>query len=146
MRYFEDFYPGEQIELGSRQLTELEIIDFARQFDPQPFHVNHQAGQKSLFGGLVASGWHTAAIYMRLSVDNLLSQTDSLGSPGLEELRWPKPVYPGDTLSARMTVLECKESKSRPNMGIIRFSSEVSNQHGVVVMSLTGTGFFGRKP
>jgi acyl dehydratase len=144
-RYFEDMQAGDVVELGSRAVTQDEIIAFARQFDPQPFHVDQELARESFFGGLVASGWHTAAMYMRLLVDGLLNQTVSLGSPGIDELRWLKPVRPGDTLQARFTVLETTPSRSRPTMGIVRGRGEVLNQHGDVVMTMVSAGFFGRK-
>lgn len=146
MLYFEDFTEGDIYELGSRTLTKEELIEFATQYDPQPFHIDEEKGKDSIFGGLAASGWQTASIYMRLLVDNFLSKTDSLGSPGLESLKWLKPVFPGDTLNARFSILEKKVSQSRPKMGIIKGQGEVLNQHGETVMSLTSIGFFGRNP
>jgi len=142
--YFEDFQAGDTIELGGRTVTQEEVITFARQYDPQPFHVDPVRAVDSFFGGLVASGWHTAGIYMRLLVDGLLNDTVSLGSPGLDELRWLKPVRPGDTLRATFTVLEAIPSKSRPTLGIIRGRGEVYNQEGELVMSVVSAGFFGR--
>lgn len=144
-RYFEDFVVGESIEFGSRTLTEEEIIAFAKQFDPQPFHVDPEKAASSYYGGLIASGWHTVSIYMRLLVDVLLQDTQSLGSPGVDELRWLKPVRPGDTLQARYTVLEALPSKSRPNVGIIRSKGEMVNQHGEVVMTVVAANFFARR-
>lgn len=144
-RYFEDFQVGESVELGSTRVTAEEIVAFARQFDPQPFHLDPERAKESLFGGLVASGWHTAALYMRLLADGLLNDTPSLGSPGVDELRWLQPVRPGDTLRARFTVLECRPSRSRPGMGIVRSRGEVWNQHDEMVMSLVSIGFFGRR-
>jgi acyl dehydratase len=145
LRAFEDFHDGESMELGSVSVTADDIIAFARQYDPQPFHVDPERATDSLFGGLVASGWHTAALYMRLHVDGLLNRSTSLGSPGIDELRWPLPVRPGDTLRARFTVLECRPSRSRPNMGIVRGYSEVRNQRDEVVMTMRSVGFFGRR-
>ena len=144
-RHFEDFEVGESIEFGSRTLTEEEIIAFAKQFDPQPFHVDPEKAAHSFYGSLIASGWHTVSTYMRLLVDGLLQDTQSLGSPGIDELRWLKPVRPGDTLQARYTVLEKIPSKSRPNVGIIRSKGEMVNQHGEVVMSLIAANFFARR-
>ncbi|MBN9390173.1 MAG: MaoC family dehydratase [Chloroflexi bacterium] len=146
MRYFEDFEEGQVIELGSRQLNEPEIIAFAREYDPQPFHLDHEMGKASLFGGLAASGWHTGAIIMRMFADTVLKETDSMGSPGVENLRWLKPVYPGDTISARTVILETRPSSSRPNMGIVKHRWEGRNQAGEVVMTLVATNFFGRHP
>ena len=120
MYYFEDFSVGDTFELGSKQMSEEEIITFARQFDPQPFHVDPERAKESFFGGLVASGWHTTAIFMRLFVDGLLNKSASLASPGVDEVRWVRPVRPGDMLRARFTVLESTPSRSRPNMGVVR--------------------------
>lgn len=144
--YFEDMQAGDTIELGSRDVTQEQIIAFAREFDPQPFHVDPERATQSAFGGLIASGWHTAAIYMRMLVDGLLNQTVSLGSPGVDEVRWLKPVRPGDTLRARFTVLETTPSRSRPEMGIVRGKGEVLNEDGEVVMTVVSAGFFGRRP
>jgi acyl dehydratase len=146
MRYFEDFKVGESLDLGRRSVSAAEIIAFARQFDPQPFHVDEEAAGRSIYGGLIASGWHTAGLFMRMLNDGLLLQASSLGSPGLEELRWPAPVRPGDTLSGSITVVEVRPSKSRPEMGIVRWRGEGRNQRGELVMTLSGTNFFGRRP
>jgi len=145
-RYFEDFQPGEVFDLGSRTVTQDEIIAFAREYDPQPFHVDPARAQESFFGGLIASGWHTASLYMRLFVDHLLNDSASMGSPGIDELRWLKPVRPGDTLRVSFTVLECIPSRSRPNLGIVRGRGEVRNGADEVVMTVTSVGFFGRRP
>ena len=144
-RYFDDFEPGRVFELGSRTVTAEEIVAFGREFDPQPFHVDEEAAAASIFGGLIASGWHTGAMWMRLYVDALLGGAASLGSPGIEELRWLAPVRPGDTLSARLTVLEATPSERRPDRGTIRSRGEMVNQDGVVVMSMTSRGHFGRR-
>ena len=132
-KYFDDFVVGEVIDLGSVEVTEQAIIDFARQFDPQHFHVDPEAAKDSSFGGLIASGWHTCSLYMRLLYDGLLSSASSEGSSGMEELRWLAPVRPGDTLVARYTVLNASPSASKPNRGTVRFRSEMVNQHGEVV-------------
>src|SRR5579862_6999289 len=108
LRYFEDFQEGDTIELGSRSVSQEEIIAYAQEFDPQPFHLDIERGKESPFAGLVASGWHTAGIYMRLLVDGLMNHTVGMGSPGVDELRWLQPVRPGDTLHARFTVVETK--------------------------------------
>lgn len=146
MKYFEDFEVGQVIELGSRRVTEPEIVAFAREYDPQPFHLDHAKGQASLFGGLAASGWHTGSLMMRLFVDSVLNDAASLGSPGLDDLRWVRPVFPGDTISARTTILETRVSNSRPDMGIVRHRWEGFNQNGQLVLSLVGINFFGRRP
>jgi len=143
---FEDFHPGQLLELGSRTITEEEIVAFARQFDPQPFHVDPEAAAESVFGGLIASGWHTGALWMRLYVDSMLGNADARGSPGIEELRWLAPVRPGDTLSGRLTVLETTPSATRSDRGTVRIRGEMVNQDGVAVMVLTSRGHFGRRP
>lgn len=143
--FFEDFAPGQAYELGSRTVTEEEIVAFARQFDPQPFHLDPEAASESVFGGLIASGWHTGALWMRLYVDSLLGGAASMGSPGIEELRWLAPVRPGDTLAGRLTVLEVSPSSSRPDRGTVRIRGEMVNQDGVTVMAMTSRGHFGRR-
>jgi acyl dehydratase len=144
-RYWEDFAAGEVLELGTTTtVTADAIIAFARQFDPQYFHLDPEKAKGSIFGGLVASGWHTAAMVMRLWVEEIVSKTVSMGSPGVEELRWPAPVRPGDTLTARAIVLETRASKSRPEMGLVRWRAETTNQRNELVFSMTGTSFIGR--
>ncbi|HEY0491849.1 MAG TPA: MaoC family dehydratase [Candidatus Dormibacteraeota bacterium] len=145
-RYFEDFRAGEVIVLGSLTVDQDEIIAFARQYDPQPMHIDPNAAGFTIYGGLIASGWHTGALFMRLLVTNLIAGTSSMGSPGMEDLRWPAPVRPGDTLSAQIEVIEARASNSRPTMGIVRWRGEVRNQDGRLVMSALGTNFFGRRP
>jgi acyl dehydratase len=135
-RYFEDYLTGSVHEFGSIAVDEREVIEFARRYDPQPFHADPEAAQRSLFGGLIASGWHTAGLMMRLVVDHYLSHVASLASPGVDELRWTQPVRPGDTLSVRATVLETRRSRSKPDRGIVRTLFEVLNQRGEVVMSV----------
>jgi acyl dehydratase len=134
------------IPVGTVTVSEADIITFARQYDPQPMHVDPTRARSTIYGGLIASGWHTVSLFMRLLVENLVSKTDSLGSPGVDELRWPLPVRPGDTLSGQMEILETRVSSSRPNMGIVRWRGEVRNQSGQVVLTLLGTNFFGRGP
>ena len=141
---FEDFEPGRVYELGSRTVTEAEIVAFARQFDPQPFHLDPEAAQETVFGGLIASGWHTGALWMRLYVDAMLGGSSALGSPGIEELRWLAPVRPGDTLSGRLTVLDVAPSGTRPDRGTVRIRGEMVNQDGVTVMGMTSRGHFAR--
>jgi len=144
-RYFEDFHVGEIIDLGSVQVSQEDIIGFAQQYDPQPMHVNPNAATFTIYGGLIASGWHTGALFMRLLVRNLIAQTSSLGSPGMEELNWPAPVRPGDTLTGQIEVLATRLSNSRP-MGIVRWRGHLRSQHGQLVMTAIGTNFFGLKP
>ncbi len=143
--YFEDIEPGEVYELGTRTVTESEIVAFAREWDPQPFHTDPEAAKGSVFGGLIASGWHTGSMWMRMYVDTMLGSA-ARGSPGIEELRWLAPVRPGDTLSGRLTVLEATPSATKPDRGTIRIRGEMVNQDGVTVMSMTSRGHFGRRP
>ena len=145
-RYFEDFAAGQTFALGTHTMTRDEIVDFARQFDPQPFHVDEEAAQASPFGGLIASGWHTAAVFMRLYVDALLSDAASMGSPGISELRWLAPVRPGDTLTGRFIVESVQPSSKRPDRGTVFFRSEMVAADGTTVLSMTGRGYFARRP
>jgi acyl dehydratase len=135
-RYFEDYVPGAVFEYGDIPVTQAEIIEFARRFDPQQMHVDPEAAARGRFGGLIASGWHTAAMMMRLIVDNFLPRAASLASPGIDELRWLKPVRPGDVLRIRVTVLEATPSRSRPDRGTVRSLVEVLNQDGDIVTSM----------
>ena len=135
-RYFEDYIAGSVHEFGSIPVEEKEVIAFARRFDPQTFHTDPEAAKKTAFGGLIASGWHTASLMMRLFADNYLSKVASLGSPGVDELYWLKPVRPGDELSIRVSVLGTKRSRSRPDRGVVRSFIEVLNQDREVVMSV----------
>ncbi|HLI05477.1 MAG TPA: MaoC family dehydratase [Ktedonobacteraceae bacterium] len=144
--YFEDFHVGDSFDLGSISVTQEEIIDFARQFDPQVFHIDPEQAKHSFFGELVASGWHTGALLMRLLVAGLFHKVDSMGSPGVDELRFLKAVRPGDSLSGCFTVIETRPSKSRPYLGIIRARSTLHNQHGEQVLSMVSTHFFGCRP
>jgi acyl dehydratase len=141
-RYFEDYRVGEQVEFGSYRMTEEQIVAFARDFDPQPFHVDKDAARQSVYGGLVASGWHTASAMMRMMVDHFISPKTSMGSPGMDEIRWLKPVRPGDTLRVRVTVLSAKRSTNKPDRGVIDQRVEVINQHGDVVMASKGIGMY----
>lgn len=145
-RYFEDYIPGDVHELGTRTVTEAEIIDFAKQFDPQYFHVDPEKAKASRFGGIIASGWHTASLVMRVYVDEYLSHVAGMASPGVDEIRWPNPVRPGDTLSVRVTVLEARPSRTKPDRGIVRARVEAFNQRGEAVMSMIGLSIFGRRP
>lgn len=146
IRYFEDFVEGETLELGSHEFTSDSIIAFAREYDPQPMHIDPEQARGSPYGGLIASGWHTAGAYMRLLVDSLIAGTVSLGSPGIDQLRWLKPVRPGDVLTARITFIETKRSRSRPDRGILRSLGEMVNQDGEVVMTVEAANFFGCRP
>lgn len=141
-RYFEDFRVGEGIEVGSHTLSQDEIIAFARQFDPQPFHTDPDAAKDSFFGGLIASGWHTVGLFMRMLVETVLNRSHSLGSPGVEDLRWTAPVRPGDTIAGRIAATEVRRSQSRPQMGIVRWRGELRNQRNEVVLTMVGTNMF----
>jgi len=145
-RYFDDYVPGTTHDCGSVSVSQAEIISFATQFDPQPFHVDPEAAARGPFGGLIASGWHTAALVMRQLVDHYLSAEASLGSPGLDEMRWPDPVRPGDTLRVRATVAEARRSQSRPDRGIMKTVIEAVNQDGRTVMRATATNFLRVRP
>jgi acyl dehydratase len=140
-RFFEDYVPGATYDCGSVTLDQASIVAFAKQFDPQPFHADPVAAAAGPFGGLIASGWHTAALVTRLVVDNYLSAEASLGGPAVDELRWPHPVRPGDTLRVRATVLEARRSSSKPDRGIVRTRCEAANQDGRTVLQLTSVNF-----
>jgi acyl dehydratase len=146
VRYWEDITEGEIVELGSRTMEKDRMVAFAREFDPQPFHTDEKAAEASIWGGLIASGWLTGSVLMRIFYDGYLKDTASLGSPGLDELRWLKPVRPGDTLTVRLTVLETAASRSKPDRGIVRSLMEVVNQHGEIVMTTKGVNFIRRRP
>ena len=146
MRYWEDIKEGEVVELGSRTMEKDRMVAFAREFDPQPFHTDEKAAEASIYGGLIASGWLTGSVLMRIFYDGFLKDTASMGSPGIDELRWTKPVRPGDTLTVRLTVLETAASRSKPDRGIVRSLMEVVNQHGEIVMTTKGVNFFKRRP
>jgi acyl dehydratase len=143
--YWEDLQPGSVRELGTTSVNTEEIKEFAGRYDPQPFHLDEEAGRQSMFGGLCASGWQTCALAMRLTVDNLLKDSASLGSPGLECLKWLKPVYPGDQLVLRHTILESRPLRKRPTVGLVRSRWELFNQKGDKVLEMDGYGFFGRR-
>jgi len=145
-RYFwEDFTEGAEFSFGEATPTREEIIAFASAYDPQPFHLDDEAAAASLFGGLCASGWHTCAMTMRMMVDGYLKDSASLGSPGIDELRWLKPVFPGDTLRVRMRVLQSRPMASRPGVGLSLQRWEVDNQHGQTVMTMQGWGMYRRR-
>ena len=145
-RYFEDYLPGASHDCGSVSVSQAEIVSFATQFDPQPFHVDPGAAARGPFGGLIASGWHTAALVMRQLVDHYLSAYAILGSPGLDDLRWPEPVRPGDTLRVRVTAVEARRSASKPDRGILKSLIEAVNQDGRTVMRATATNFLRVRP
>ena len=140
--YFEDFQSGQTSQFGDYEVTESEIKEFASKYDPQFFHLDDEAAKQSLFGGLCASGWHTAAMFMRMLIDSLPEEHGSLGSPGINNLKWLKPVYPGYILSVRGCVSQCRLSESKPGVGLVCVNYEVINQHDMTVMSLESNGFF----
>jgi acyl dehydratase len=146
MIWWEDFKVGERSEMGRHTFGEEEIVAFARQFDPQPFHLDAQAARGTPFGGLIASGWHTCAVGMRLMVDQYIGRTVSLGSPGIEDIRWLRPVRAGDTLTYSRTVTETRASTTRAGVGLVKHRWEAVNQSGDTVLTMEGWGMYGRKP
>jgi acyl dehydratase len=141
-RYFEDYVEGAIFEYGRITLSADEIVEFARRYDTQPIHIDPDAAARGPFGGLIASGWHTAAIMMRLLADNFISHVAGMASPGVDEIRWMMPVRPGDALSIRVTVLEARRSRSKPDRGIVRTLVEVLNQKKEIVMTLKPVSIF----
>lgn len=139
-RYLEDYTPGEVLDVGAITVSEEEIIEFARRYDPQPFHIDPEAARQSMFGGLVASGWHTCSLVMRVLVDHYISRVAGLGASGIEDLRWLQPVRPGDRLAVRVTVLKTRRSRSKPDRGLIRARTEARNQNDALVMTMVSTG------
>ncbi len=144
MLHFEDFAPGQAYAFGPHTITRAEIVAFASEFDPQPFHLDEAAAAGTMLGGLAASGWHTCALFMRMMYDGWLKDSASMGSFGVDTLRWKRPVRPGDVLSGRSVVLECKAS-SRPDRGYVRFRHEVEDAAGNAVMVLENPVIFGRR-
>ena len=145
MRYWEDFAVGDVTELDEVVVTEAEIIEFAERYDPQPFHIDPAAAKDGPFGGLIASGWHTAAVFMSIFVRGILLDSASMGSPGVDQLRWTAPVRPGDRLRGRVTVTDAQPSATNPKRGTIFTTSEVFNQDDVLVMRMQARGFFARR-
>lgn len=139
---FADFHPGQVLEAGPYEVSEDEIIEFARAYDPQWFHTDAQASATGRFGGLIASGWHTCAIAMRLIVDTALTGSESFASPGLEYVKWPAPVRPGDSLSLQVEVLDARRSSKSPELGILQWRWHLLNQEQIEVMELEATSFF----
>jgi acyl dehydratase len=146
MLYWEDFTAGQTDEIGRHTFSEQEMIEFARQFDPQPFHTDPEAAKQSFFGGLIASGWHTCAIAMRLMVQKYIGQAASAGSPGVDNIRWSAPVRPGDTITYRRVILASRPSQSKPGLGLLQTRTEALNQRGEIVMTMEGWGLFRRAP
>ncbi len=145
-RWFEDYTQGAEWEFGPLEVDEAEVIDFGQRFDPQPFHVDPVAAAAGPYGGLIASGWHTCALMMRLLAEQYLSPASSLGSPGIDELRWILPVRPGDKLTLKTTVREARRSRSKPDRGLIRTHVELVNQRGDVVLSLLAMNLIRTSP
>lgn len=143
--HWEDFVAGRVTEYGPRRVTREEIVAFAAEFDPQPFHLDEDAARASMFGGLAASGWHTCCILMRMSADGFINDSVSMGAPGVDEVRWHEPVRPDDELTLRATILETRASKSRPEMGFVRFLLELVNAADAKVMTLTTSLMIGRR-
>ena len=139
---FEDLEVGSTIELGEKTVTAAEIVEFAAEFDPQPMHLDEEAGKASILGGLSASGWHSCAMFMRMMCDGFILDSTSQGSPGLEYVRWKRPVLAGDTLSGHCTVLAKRVSKTKPGLGFVTVRSTMTNQRGETVLELENTGMF----
>jgi acyl dehydratase len=147
MMYFEDLVVGEQSYFGSYEVTREEVIDFARKYDPQPFHLSDEAAAKTHFGRLAASGWHTCAMTMAVVARKVMAMEQAgLGSPGIDELRWLKPVYPGDTLHVRGTIVDTRPSRSKPEIGSFRSNTIVTNQDDVPVLTFTSIVLIRRRP
>lgn len=145
MRFFEDFKTGQILPLATHKISRAEIVAFAAEFDPQPFHLDERAAADSLLGGLAASGWHTCALFMRMMYDGWLGECASMGSPGIDSLKWLRPVRPGETLSGRSVVVELRPSKSRPDRGFVYFRHEVANAAGELVLTTTNPILFSRR-
>lgn len=139
---FEDLVEGMSIDLGVKDVTAAEIVEFASEFDPQPMHLDEVAGRQSILGGLSASGWHTCSMFMRLFCDAVLLDSTSQGAPGIDRIRWKKPVLAGDRLTGQTTVVASRPSKSRPNLGLVTMHSQLFNQRGEAVLELENTGMF----
>lgn len=144
--YFEDYVVGSEHRLGSYTVTEEEILAFARQYDPQPFHIDKAAAAQSIYGGLISSGWMTCGIIMRLLVQWIGDRSTSMGSPGVDEVRWLKPVYAGDTLTATLRILDARASSSKPDRGVVHTQWEAVNQRGELVCTVKGMGMYARRP
>jgi len=147
LKYFEDLVVGTKASFGRYEVTREEVVEFASKYDPQPFHLSDEAAAQTYFGRLSASGWHTAAMAMRMAVENMEGAcTASLGSPGIDELRWLKPVYPGDVLRCETELLDKRVSRSRPEMGITKGRTIVLNQHDEAVMAFVANGLIRTRP
>jgi len=147
LKYFEDLVVGTKASFGRYEVTREEVVEFASKYDPQPFHLSDEAAAQTYFGRLSASGWHTAAMAMRMAVENMKgAHITSLGSPGIDELRWLKPVYPGDVLRCETELLDKRVSRSRPEMGITKGRTIVLNQHDEAVMTFVANGLIRTRP
>jgi acyl dehydratase len=144
--HWEDFHPGQVTDCGSRLITRAEIVAFAAEYDPQPMHLDEQAARATLLGGLVASGWHSCCVLMRMLSDSFLGEASFMGAPGVEEVRWLAPIRPGERIKARATVLETRPSRSRPDVGFVKFHFELIGGSEQPVMSLIVSPMFGRRP
>jgi acyl dehydratase len=143
--YWEDFQPGAVTVYGPRLVTREEIVAFAAEFDPQPMHLDEEAARKTLLGGLAASGWHTCCVFMRIVADGYILDSSSMGGPGVDEVRWLRPLRPGTNVRVRATVVESRPSKSRPEMGLTKFNYEMLDESDAAIMTLTTTHMFGRR-
>jgi acyl dehydratase len=143
--FLDSYTPGLVRELGPIHVDLDEVVEFARRYDPQPFHIDPEAAAASIYGGIIASGWHTCAMVMRALVDGYISAESSLGSPGIDELRWLAPVRPGDDLRVRITVLHSRPSRTKPDRGIVQSEIAVRNQDDVVVLSMIATNLVRRR-
>jgi acyl dehydratase len=146
MKYFEDVQVGDVMRFGRYEVTRDEIVEYARQFDPQPFHLDEAAARESLFGGLIASGWHTGAMFIRMVAEHMTPQHATAGAMGFDDLKWIRPVRPGDVLSIESEIREKVELRSRPDRGLVKIESRVGNQRGEVVMSLVSLVIYLRRP
>jgi acyl dehydratase len=144
-RHWEDFSPGQVTDCGSRLVSRAEIVAFAAEYDPQPMHLDEHAASATLLGGLVASGWHSCCLLMRMLSDNLLHEASFMGAPGVEEVRWLAPVRPGERIKARATVLETRPSSSRPDIGFVKFRFELIGASDQPVMTLIVSPMFARR-
>jgi acyl dehydratase len=144
--HLDDLQAGQTFALGSRGVSREEILAFAAAWDPQPFHLDDEAAGAGIYGQLIASGWHTVCVFMRLFVDGMLNRAAAIGSPGIDELRWLKPVYAGDTLEARIEIVDVRPFRSRPDRGAAKIRCIVSNQTGDEVLTMTATVMFLRRP
>jgi acyl dehydratase len=144
-RYFEDYVKGTVTEYGPRRVTREEIVAFAAEFDPQPMHLDEDAARTSMLGGLAASGWHSCGLVMRMVADGPLHDSTAMGSPGVEEVRWLRPLRPDDRVTLRVTVADTRTSRSRPELGFVAFVFELIGQSGLPITIVTGTMMFGRR-